>query len=55
MNAMLKKKPVPRRKNGDGKGKGGGKYVDVEVLQGVCKEQGTEKNACILGQDEVAP
>lgn len=29
--------------------------MDVEVLQGVCKEQGAEKNACILGQDEVAP
>ena len=34
--------------------KGGGKYVDAEILQGICTGQGTEKDACILGQDEVA-
>lgn len=32
---------------------GGGKYVDAEILQGICKEQETEKNACILGKNEV--
>ena len=30
---------------------GGGRYVDAEILQGICKEQETEKNACIPGQD----
>lgn len=29
--------------------KGGDKYVDVEILQGIRKGQETEKNACILG------
>lgn len=29
--------------------KGGGKYVDVEILQGLYKRQEAEKNACILG------
>ena len=28
--------------------------MDAEILQGVCKEQETEKNACILWQNEVA-
>lgn len=32
----------------------GGKYVDAEILQGICTGQGTEKDAYILGQDEVA-
>ena len=26
--------------------------MDVEILQGLCKGQETEKNACILGQAE---
>ncbi len=34
--------------------KGGGKYVDAEILQGICREQEAEKNARILGQDGVA-
>ena len=41
----------PRRKGGDRKG--GGRHVDAEILQGVCKEQEAEKNARILGQDEI--
>ena len=28
--------------------------MDAEILQGICTGQGTEKDACILGQDEVA-
>ena len=52
MNAMPGKKPVPPRRKGRD-GKGGERYVDAEILQGICKEQETEKNACILGQNEV--
>ena len=52
MNVMLRKKPVPPRRKGRD-GKGGGRHVDAEILQGICKEQGTEKNACIFGQIEV--
>ena len=44
-------------RNGYGRAalKGGGKHVDAGILQGICKGQETEKNACILGQNEVAP
>ena len=28
--------------------------MDAEILQGICKEQETEKNACIPEQDAVA-
>lgn len=52
MNVMQRKKPVLQREGGDGKG--GGKFVDNEVLQGVCKGQEAEKDAGILGQNEVA-
>ena len=33
--------------------KGGGRYVEAEILQGICKGQETEKNARIFWQNEV--